>query len=98
RCAGGHAYGSLASDPFGAKLVGTIDHVRRNTAIRRDLAQPVGVGAVRAADNDHDIGGSGHEFHGILAILRGVADVVLLGTDDPREATLEGGNDSGGIV
>ena len=45
----------LARDPLGRELVGAIDHVRGHAAIRRDLAQAVRVGAVRAADDDHDV-------------------------------------------
>ena len=77
---------ALARDPLGLQLVGAVDHVGRHAAIRRDFAQAVGVGAVRAADDDHHVDLRRHELHRVLAVLRGIADVVLLRPDDRRES------------
>ena len=86
RRAGRDADTQLALDPFGAELVGAVDHVRGNASVRGDFAQPIGIGAVRAADDDHHVDPRRDELHGILPVLRRVADVVLLRPDDLRKA------------
>ncbi len=50
------------------------------------------------ADHQHQIGLGGHELDGVLAVLGGVADVVLLGADDAGEALAQGGDDGAGVV
>jgi hypothetical protein len=40
----------------------------------------------------------GHELHRVLAVLRGVADVVFLGSDDSREAGAQCIDDRGRVV
>src|SRR5438477_5632627 len=44
--AGGDADGALAADPFGLEIVGVVHEIGLAPEVRRDLAQPVGVGAV----------------------------------------------------
>jgi hypothetical protein len=51
-----------------------------------DFAQAVGIGRIGRADHDDQIAIGGEFFHCILAILRGVADVVLLRAADVGEA------------
>ena len=91
--AGGQADAALARDPFRLELIGRIDHVGRYAQALRELAQAVGVGAVGAAHHDHHLHLGCHELHGILAVLGGIADVLLLGLADQREARLERGDD-----
>ena len=89
---------ALPVDPARVELVGAIDHVRGNAAVRGDLAQAVRVRAVGAADDDHDVDLRRHELDRVLPVLRRVADVVLLRTDDARKALLQRLDDGGGVV
>ena len=51
-----------------------------------DLDQTVGVGRVRRADDEHQVALGGDGAHRLLAVLRGVADVVGARADDRGEA------------
>jgi hypothetical protein len=98
RRAGGDADAALALDPLGIELGRRVDHVRGHAAVRGDLAQPVRVRAVRAADDDHDVDRGREHLDRVLAVLRRVADVVLPRPDDRREAALERLDDARGVV
>jgi hypothetical protein len=85
----GNSDAAAIAQPSRVDLLGAIDQIGWNTADRRDLAQAVGVGTVLRADNDDSIHLARQRLDGILAILRGVADVVLARSDDvgkPRSA------------
>ena len=62
------------------------------------LAQPVAVGAGRAADDQHQVALRRHELYGVLAVLGGVADVLLLGLVDLREAPAQRLDDGAAVV
>ena len=49
------------------------------------FTQAIGVGAVLRADDEDHVRVWGHELDRILAVLGGIADVVLLRADDARE-------------
>jgi hypothetical protein len=56
------------------------------------------VGTVGASDDDDQVALFGQRLDGVLAVLRRVADVVLLRTLDIGELLLEGSDDDRGIV
>ena len=51
-----------------------------------ELLQPLAVGAVLAAQHEHQVGLGREHAHGFLAVLRGVADVFLGRADDAAES------------
>jgi len=66
--------------------------------IEGQFGQPLAVGAVVAADDEDDVGTLGEDPDRLLAVLRGVADVVLRRTGDRRKALLEAADDPGSVV
>ena len=68
-------------------LGGALDqHRERAAGALRHLAQPLRVGGVRRADDDHRVDLAGNALHRLLAVGGGVADVFLVRADDLREA------------
>src|SRR5205809_276307 len=55
RCAGGHADPLLAVQPFGGDLILALDLVRLDTRIAAGARELARVGAVAAADHDHQV-------------------------------------------
>src|SRR5450830_1687279 len=79
-----------AIKPAALHVLGAVDQVRRRGHAFSQFTQAVGVGAVRAADDQHHITFIGQLLDRILAVLRGVADVVLAWAADRREACAQG--------
>ncbi len=98
RRAGGHADAPLADEPRGIELGGRPDQPRLLAHLLGHLAQPVAVRAARAADHQHEVALRRHELHRVLPVLRRVADVLLLGLGDRREAPLQGVDDDAAVV
>ena len=71
--------------PVGGQLVWTVDQVGPLSALLGQFPQSLAVGAVLAAQDQHDIRLAGQLAHRLLAILRGVTDVLLRWTDDLRK-------------
>ena len=65
------------SNPVVPKLVDAVDQIRRLAGGSRDFGQPLAVRAVPAAENQHHVRRRHQVLDGLLAILRGVTDVVL---------------------
>jgi len=87
-----------ACQPCRIDFFRAIDQVAGDAAGNRHLLQAPRVGTVRAADDDHQVALPGQRLDGILTILRGVADVILLRTLNIGELLLEGSDDDRGIV
>src|SRR5437899_1513698 len=98
RSARGYPDAGLAADPAWIELVGAIDHVRRNAAMRGDFAQAIRIRAVGAADDDDDVDFWRHELDRVLTVLCRIADIVSFRTHDAREPALQRVHDGGGIV
>jgi hypothetical protein len=81
-----------------APALSRIDHVRRRAQPLGQLAQPVAVAAGRAADDDDHVNGGRQHLDGILAVLRGVADVLLLRFTHLRKPVLHRGQDLRRVV
>ena len=88
----------VAAEPGRVDLVGAVDEMSADAPLACQFGQPLTVGAVLAAQHDHDVGARGEEADGLLAVLGGVADVVLGRPDDLREAFLEPADDPRGVV
>ena len=63
-----------------------------------DLLKPPRIRRIRRADHDQRIDLRRHALDRLLAVGGGVADVLLVRSDDVREAALERGDDVGGVV
>src|SRR5471030_44723 len=98
RGAGGDADAYLAFQPGRIDLRGIVDHVSRRALLLGHFAQAVGIGTVRAADDDHQVHLRRHELDGLLAVGGGVADVALFRLDNGRVFQLQGGDDVGRVV
>ena len=70
----------------------------RHAARAGQLGQPLAVRAVLAADDQHHVGLGGELPNRLLAILRGIADVVPRRTDDLRKSPPQSLDDLGRIV
>ncbi len=80
----------MLPNTFSVISVGSVvQHVGRYAEIGRHLAQPVGVRTVRGTDDNQNVAMLGQRLDRILAVLRGIADVVLLGPEDGRETAPE---------
>ena len=86
RGAGGDADRLGALDPARVERVGIGDEIARHALLGGDLAQAVGVRAVGGADHQHDVDHHGQLARRALAVLRRVADVLGVRTDDRRES------------
>ncbi len=63
-----------------------------------DLAQAVGIRAVRGADDEDDVDDFRQFAGGTLTVLRRVADVLGVGADDRGKARLQGVDHRAGVV
>jgi hypothetical protein len=77
------------SNQLGLQLGGAVDHVAGTTQLARHFAQSVAVGTGRASDHDDHIDLRAQQFDRVLPVLRGVADVLLLGFTHVRETRLD---------
>ena len=93
-----HAHARAAFEPLGAQFVGAVHHVAVDAELARQFGQPVAVGTGGAAHDDHHVDLGRHELHGVLAVLRGVADVLLLRFADCREALAHGSRDRRRVI
>ena len=89
---------SASSHPFRLQLAAVGNQIARDAGLGADLAQAVGIRAVLRADHQDDIDLLAEFAHRGLAILRGVADVLGLGTDDIGEAPFQRCDDALGVV
>src|SRR5690606_11620433 len=74
---GGDADVLAAGDPSGVDLDRAVDQVGLDPFALGQFAQAVGVGTVGRADHQHQVALPREFAHGILAVLGGVADVVV---------------------
>ena len=95
---GGDADLLPAGEPCRIDLVRPVDQVAGDATGNRHFLQAPGVGTVRVADDDDQVALFGQRLDGVLAVLRRVADVVLLRTLNIGELLLEGSDDDRGIV
>ena len=63
-----------------------------------ELGQPLAVGAVLAAEHDHDIGAVGEHADRLLAVLGRVADVVLRGANNVGKPSFQADDDPRSVV
>ena len=97
--AGGEAHGAGTLEPGFLELVGLVDAVGgARPGLERDLDEAHGVRGVRRADHDHDVHLGRDEFHGTLAVLGGIADVVRRRVDELREALAQAVHGLAGLV
>ena len=98
RGAGGHADAALAGHPGRVDLVGAVDQVgstpSRSASSRRRLELEL-FGEPTTSTRSQS---RGQFAHGVLAVLGGVADVVVLRSLHRRELRLERGDDVAGVV
>ena len=87
-----------AVEPRRVEVGRAVDQVRRHAALAGQLGQPLAVRAVLAAQHEHQVGLLGEHADGLLAVLRGVADVVLRRGGDLREPLLQPVDDAVGVV
>src|SRR5207244_4110329 len=73
-------------EPARIDLADAIDEPGRLAAGAGDLRQTQAIGTVAAAQHDDDVHLGHQVFHGFLAILRRVTDIVLLRPNDVRKA------------
>src|SRR4051794_19708342 len=88
---GSDADAALARDPLRPQGRSVVDEVRGHAHVLGYLAQAIRVRAVGRADHDYHVALRRHELDRVLAVLRGVADIVFFGPDDAREAVLQRG-------
>jgi hypothetical protein len=82
-----------ADKPGALQVGGPFHHVGRRAQALRQFAQAVAVAAGGAAHHDDHIHRRRHQLDGVLPVLRGVADVLLLGFAHVRKAALDLGQD-----
>ncbi|RMP78165.1 hypothetical protein ALQ17_05359, partial [Pseudomonas fluorescens] len=87
-----------AIEPAALHVFGTVDQVRRRRHALSQLTQAVGVGTVGAADHQDHIAFVCQLLDRVLAVLGGVADVVLARAANGREATAQRVDHAAGVV
>src|SRR3546814_5252913 len=98
RGAGGDADVASAFEPLRIDLVGAVDQVGLHAFALGQLAQAVGVGAVGRADHQYQVALRGELAHRVLAVLGGVADVVVLRALDRGEPVAQRLDHATGVV
>ena len=83
--AGGDQDGLGPVEPAGPEVGDAIDQVGVRAERPGDLGEPLAVGAVLAAQDQHHVGPPGQLADRLLAVLGGVADVILGRVGDPGE-------------
>ena len=86
RRARGDAHARGVRQPLGADVVLVGDQVGRRAHDPGHLHEAVGIRAIGGADHEQDVHLARDGLDGGLAVLRGIADVVLGRADDLREA------------
>src|SRR5690606_32670827 len=87
-----------AFQPLRTHLGGAVDQVGSCAHAVAQGARAVGVGAVGAADVQYRSASAGQLLDCVLAVLGGVADVVLARAFDGREVLAQRVDDFGGVV
>ncbi|KPY72158.1 Uncharacterized protein ALO45_05548 [Pseudomonas syringae pv. syringae] len=85
-------------EPAWLHVFGAVDEVRRSRHALGQLAQAIGVGAVRAAHHQHHIALIGQLLDCVLTVLRGVADVVLARPANGRKTLAQGIDHPAGVI
>src|SRR5690606_10055542 len=98
RRARGDADALATDEPRGIDGIGAIDQEGIGTYAFGDFAQAVGVGAIGAAHDQHEIALGRQHLDSVLAVLRGVADIAFLGFDNTRKARAQRGRHRSGVV
>src|SRR3990172_712389 len=98
RGAGGNAHARDAGEPFRIDLTVIVDQISSRPLISGDLAELIGVLAVARSDDQHQIDFFRELLHGILAVLRRVADIFFRWRDHLRKSLLQGVDHGAGIV
>ncbi len=80
------------------QILGSIDQVRRFPMLDRQLLEPLAVAAVLAAQNHNNIDADAQQSHGLLTVLRGVADIIFGWAIDLREPRPQSADHAVGIV
>jgi len=84
--------------PGGIDLGLVVHEVRGGAELAGHLGEPVRVRRVHRADHQDDVGPGGDLLHGVLPVLRRVADVLARRTLDRREARPQDLDDLVGLV
>src|SRR5258705_2428108 len=80
----GYADARRRREPVRSDLAGVVDEVARDALARAELREAVAVRAVLAADDDQHVDAVFREpAHGVLAVLRRIADVAQVRSLDP---------------
>jgi hypothetical protein len=98
RSASRQAHTGASFKPLGLQFIRVVHHMAGRAQLERHFAQAVAVGAGRAADHDHDVHLRAQQLHGVLAVLGGVADVLLLGLAHLGKPRLHCRQDAGRVV
>src|SRR5439155_2194755 len=77
----------------GIDIHGGIDQCGFDAVALGNFDETIRIGRVLRADDENEVDIFGNLFDGVLAILRGVADVVALGADDLGELLAETSDD-----
>ena len=80
------------------KLAAVGDEIARNAGLLADFAQSIGIGTILGPNHQDHIDVMAQFPHRRLAILRGVADVSDLRSNDVSVAAFKRGNDAAGVV
>src|SRR6187402_2148471 len=94
----GHADARLAFQPAALDMLRTVDQERGNALLLGQFLQAVRVRTVHRTHHQNEIHGFGETAHRVLAILRGVADVVLSRAFDGGELRTKRADDGDRIV
>ena len=82
RSTGGKADDTLAANPLRIQFAAVGDQIARNAFFATDLTQAIGIRTVLGADDEDDVRYLGQFSHRGLAILRRIADVFGVGSDN----------------
>ena len=87
-----------ALQPLTTQVCSAIDQISRYPRTDAELDEAVRIGARDRAHHQQEIGLPQELLDGVLAVLRGIADVLLMRCREPGEAPLQGGDDIGGVI
>src|SRR6185437_14046243 len=98
RCAGCDSDDIDIMEPFRPNFPAIGDEMRWNASFDPNLAESIGIGAVRRSDHKYDVYQLGEFEQGSLAILRRIANVLCTGAYDVLKAAKQGCDDAARIV
>src|SRR3569623_1856517 len=90
--------GTASATPFVAEVGRAVDEIGRHALLLGQFAQAVGIGTVVGADHEHEIALLAQLAHGVLAVLRGVADIGVARPQDGGEMLAQGLDHGLGVV